>query len=325
MKRRLALLALIVLLTPCVLALCLALGASGVGFPDIRTPAGAAVFDLRLNRILAGFAIGAALSCAGVVLQALLRNPLAEPYVLGVSSGSGLGAALAILTGAAAHGPAAIPVAAFVTGALTLAVVYALAYAGGRLSIYSLILSGVIVSSVCSSLLMFMVSIAPVEGLHNVIWWLLGNLQVESGPVFAVCAGIMTAGMAGIWLLSPELNALCLGSEMAHNVGVRAGAALAAGLLLATLTTSAAVGMAGLIGFVGLIVPHAVRALVGADHRLLVPAAAFAGGMFLAVCDAAARTVLAPQEIPVGVVTSLLGGPFFLAILYRRRRTGWIA
>lgn len=310
-------------LAPVVFLLCMMLGAAGAGFPSLHTPMGQAVFTLRFNRVLAGFVVGAGLAASGVVLQALLRNPLAEPYVLGVSSGAGLGAAVSILSGAAALSGLVTPALAFAFALLSLAVVYALARSGGGLSVYGLILSGVIVSSVCSSLLMFLVALAPVEGLHSILWWMLGDLQAPAGSLFAVCASLTVCGVLLSWLMAPELNALTLGSEMAHHVGVRTRVAITLGLACATLTAASAVALAGLIGFVGLIVPHAMRHLVGPDHRRLIPAAALAGGMFLAVCDAAARTVLAPVEIPVGVVTALIGGPCFFGIL-RRRRQGWI-
>ena len=319
-----AMLWLLAALAPVAFVACLSLGAAGPGIPSLHD----AVFALRLNRVLAGFIVGAGLSTAGVVLQALLRNPLAEPYVLGVSSGAGLGAAVSILSGAAALTSLATPGLAFLCAVLTLALVYSLARSGGRMSIYSLILSGVIVSSVCSSFLMCLVAVAPVEGLHSIVWWMLGDLQVTSGGIFASCAALTLAGVLGIWLLAPELNALTLGEEMAHHVGVRIRVAVGLGLGFATLTAAAAVAMAGLIGFVGLIVPHAMRHVVGPDHRRLVPAAALAGGMFLAVCDGVARTLLTwmsagPVEIPVGVVTALIGGPCFMLIL-RRRKQGWV-
>jgi len=279
---------------------------------------------LRIFRILAALVTGAALSCAGIVLQALLKNPLAEPYVLGVSSGSALGAALAIMGGLATAGAFVLPAIAFVAGAVTLALVYLLSRSGGTSSIYGLIISGVIVSSVCSSILMFIIAVTPIEGLHSILWWMLGNLQVTSYPLLKAVVVIVLAGIAVIWLMSPELNALTLGQEMAHYVGIRTNTAIALGLAIATLITAAAVAMTGLIGFIGLIVPHVVRSLVGPDHRRLIPAAALAGGVFLALCDLLARTVLAPVEIPVGVITALLGGPFFLIILASRKKRGWI-
>lgn len=298
-------------------------GYSGSSLPEGKDTEDARM-RLRIFRIIAALAVGAALSSAGIVLQALLKNPLAEPYVLGVSSGSALGAALAIVAGLAAAGAFVLPVIAFVSGAITLALVYLLSRSGGTPSIYGLIISGVIVSSVCSSILMFIIAVTPIEGIHNILWWMLGNLQVTSYPLLRAVVIIIIAGIAVIWLMAPELNALTLGQEVAHYVGIRTTIAIAVGLAFATLVTAAAVAMAGLIGFIGLIVPHVVRSLVGPDHRRLIPAAALAGGIFLALCDLLARTVLAPVEIPVGIVTALLGGPFFLIILRSRRKHGWI-
>ncbi len=326
MKSRVPIL-LLLLITPILLGLCLLFGTFGVGFPQWGTPTGDAIFHLRLQRVLTGFLVGASLSCAGAVFQALLRNPLAEPYVLGVSSGGALGAAIAMLSGLSALSAFTVPACAFVSAALTLLLVYLLASQDGQPSVYSLILSGVIVSAVASSLLMFLISRAPNDaGLHSVIWWMLGSLQAESAVLLSVCAVPMAVGFAGLWLLAPELNALTLGREMAHSLGVRTVLAMVLGLVLATVMTAAAVGLAGLIGFVGLVVPHAARAVFGPDHRRLLPATALAGGVFLAVCDALARTALGSVgEIPVGVVTAFVGGPFFLFILRQRRKGGWLA
>ena len=311
-------------LAPVILFLCFLLGASGIGLPDWTTTAGRSIAALRLSRVFAGFIIGAGLAGAGVVFQAILRNPLAEPYILGVSSGAGMGAAIAILTGLSAWSLLAVPSCAFVFAVANLVLVYVLASEGGTPSVYGLILSGVIVSAVCSSILMFLVATAPVEGLHSVIWWMLGDLEVPSRPLLILCSSLIGGGVLAAWLLAPELNALTLGREMAHHVGVRTRLAITLGLAVATLVTASAVGMAGLIGFVGLIVPHVARTVFGPDHRRLIPAAALGGGLFLAVCDALARTLLAPIEIPVGVVTAMAGGPFFLAILRRRKRQGWV-
>jgi iron complex transport system permease protein len=312
---------LILALTPFILMLCVMMGPSGIGMPDPNTDR--EILMLRLTRVLCGLIIGAALSCAGVVFQAILRNPLAEPYILGVSSGAGLGAAIAIVTGIAAAGAYVLPLCAFVMAVITLALVYALSRNGDSPSIYGLILSGVIVSAVCSSLLMFMVSVSSIEGMHSILWWMLGNLEVSSNNVLILIGGVVVAGCLGLWAMSRELNALTLGHHMAHHLGIRVRVTIITALLLATLVASAAVGVAGLIGFVGLIVPHIMRNLVGADHRRLIPASAIGGGAFLAACDALARTVLA-VEIPVGVITALLGGPFFLFLLKRRRTQSWL-
>jgi len=308
-----------------VLVLGAAVGPDGVGFPDWHTRLGRALLRLRLYRVGAGLAVGGGLSVAGVVLQAVLRNPLADPYVLGVSGGGALGAAAVILLGAASSSALALPAGAFVAAALTLVLVYVVASrgAGGAPSVYGLILSGSIVSAMASSLLMVLVSLADVEGLHSVVWWMLGSLQVASGPLLAVCAACTLAAVALCLGLARELNALTLGREMAHHLGVRTDLAVALALGAATLAAASAVALAGLIGFVGLVVPHAVRPLTGADHRRLVPVAAVAGGVFLVGCDALARLALAPVEIPAGVITALSGGPFFLVLL-RRRKQGWV-
>ena len=309
------------------LALSMLLGPSGIGIPDLQSPSGSAILSLRFSRLLMGLMTGAALSASGVVFQALLRNPLAEPYVLGVSGGAGLGATLSILGGSGLFVSLGLPVVAFIAAVLTLMLVYLIASQGstGHPSVYSLILSGVIVSSICSSVIMFLVSTASVEGMHNVIWWMLGSLQPVSSGQQLLSAALILGGLGGIWLLSPRLNALALGREMAHYQGLHADLVLVAGLLFATLLAATAVSLSGMIGFVGLIVPHVMRAFFGPDNRKLVPLAALGGGTFLVVCDALARTLLAPIEIPVGVVTALAGGPFFLIILQRRMKQAWIA
>ncbi|MFC1499121.1 iron chelate uptake ABC transporter family permease subunit [Verrucomicrobiota bacterium] len=282
-----------------------------------------AIFMLRLDRILTGFFVGAALACAGVVFQALLRNPLAEPYILGVSSGAGLGTALAFVSGLAAISIYALPLCAFIFAVITLVIVYMLASSNGRLSIYSLILSGVIVSAVCGSLLMFLISLSP-DKMPHVMWWMLGDLELHPRALMIATSIITTLGAIGVWIISPELNAMSLGNEMAHYVGVRTKLATTVGLLLATLMTASAVAVAGLIGFVGLIIPHVMRNLTGPDHRKLVPASVIVGGIFLVICDLAAKTILGPaEEIPVGVITALVGGPFFIIILRRKRKQGW--
>lgn len=306
------------------LAICVLSGPSGFGLPAVDTPMGRAILSLRLNRVATGLVVGAALSCAGVIFQALLRNPLAEPYVLGVSSGAGLGAACIILAGlGTAITFFLLPVTAFVGAMLALLIVLAVA-GGTRASVYSLILSGVIVSSIASSILMFLVATASHEGLHSVIWWMLGNLQPTSQGQMVMTAVVVVGGIAAAWFIAPQLDALTLGREVAHHVGVRTELMTAIGLLLGSLLAAAAVSLAGLIGFVGLIVPHVMRSLLGPGHRRLIPATALAGGVFLALCDALARSVLAPREIPVGVLTALCGGPFFLTILKLRGKKGWV-
>jgi len=320
-------LVLFLLAVPLLLIVSLMLGPSGIGFPDLDSPVGSAIASLRFSRMLMGMMTGAALAASGVVFQALLRNPLAEPYVLGVSGGAGLGATVSILAGASLALPMSLPVVAFMSAVLTLLLVYGIASQGsaGQPSVYSLILSGVIVSAICSSIIMFLVSTASVDGMHNVIWWMLGSLQPASTAQQQFSALLIVGGIAGCWVLSSRLNALVLGREMAHYQGINAGVVIIVGLLFSTLLAATAVSLSGMIGFVGLIVPHVMRASFGPDHRRLLPLAALGGGVFLVICDAVARTILAPVEIPVGVVTALVGGPFFLLILHRRMKQAWIA
>lgn len=309
---------------PVVLLGSLAIGPSGFGWPGFDDM-GMALWALRVNRLLTGFVVGASLAASGVVLQALLRNPLADPYILGVSSGAGLGAALAVLGGLAARGVWALPGAAFAGGWAALALVYLLASAGrGGPSMFALLLCGVIVSAMASSLLMLAVAFAPREGMHGILWWMLGSVQMSAPDVLAAAAILAALGIALLGGQGRTLNALSLGGEAAHHLGLRAKAATAGLLLVATLLTAAAVSLAGMIGFVGLLVPHAARAWVGPDHRRLPWAAAWMGGGFLVACDALARTLAAPRELPIGVVTALVGGPFFLHRLLRRRREGWV-
>lgn len=309
---------------PLFIGLCLLVGPAGFGFPGIDAASAMDIFRLRLNRVHTGFVIGMALATAGAVMQALLRNPLADPYVLGVSGGAALGASAAILSGAAALHPLGLAGPAFVGGLAAMGLVYALATARGRTSLYGLLLSGVIVGATASSILMMLISLAPTKKLHSVTWWMLGNLQAESAPLLWTCTAIIIMAAAAAWTLARELDVLTLGAETAHHLGLKPQSVMAWGIALATLATAAAVSLAGLIGFVGLLVPHAARLLVGAGHRRLIPASALLGGLFLIVCDAFSRTALAPRELPVGAITALFGGPFFLFLLKKKRSAGWV-
>jgi iron complex transport system permease protein len=297
-------------------------GPAGIGWPVGGAGGGNPLLILRIERLWAALAMGAGLAAAGVAFQAILRNPLAEPYVLGVSGGASLGAAGAMSLGVVASFWS-IPFAAFIGGTMTLAVVLRLARSDeGPPTLYGLILSGVIVSSVCSGLLMFLLTIAPSERAHSILWWMFGNLQMPPRALLEVGSVLLGLGLAGLVLLAPELDALTLGRETAHYVGVRTERLIPAILLLATLLAAVSVAIGGLIGFVGLVVPHAIRRLAGPVHRRLLPAAAVAGGLFLALSDVVARQILAPRELPVGVITALVGGPFFLALLKRRQEEG---
>ena len=309
----------------------------GNGYPDQIESIWLGIVEMRVQRILLAMVAGAGLSVSGVVFQALFRNPLAEPYVLGVSSGAGLGAVAAIFLGVAATTTWTLPGAAFVGALATIFLVYALARdPTGAAPVHTLLLSGVIVNAVFGSMLMFLVSISPSEKLHNEIWWLLGNLHTFDWAPLRVAAIVVGTGLAGTVALSRDLNVITLGEEPAAHLGLDVEKMRMMMmrkkivekmkklfLLLASLMTGATVAACGLIGFVGLIVPHSVRLAIGPDHRRLVPASALAGATFLVLADSVARSVIAPTEIPIGVVTALLGGPFFFFLLRRRKRSTW--
>jgi iron complex transport system permease protein len=287
-----------------------ALGTSGVILVQIRIP-----------RVLMGFLVGGTLAAVGVVLQALLRNPLADPYVLGVSSGAALGASVAMLLGIGTTMVLlpALPLFGFLGGLLSLVVMYRLAQSQGRLPIHSLLLAGVILNAIMTALIMFITSILEPNRSAGLIAWLMGSLTSPGYVALAVFAVYAAIGMAMLLQKAQLLNLLTLGEEAARSLGVATEGVKKQLFALTALLTGAVVSVSGMIGFVGMVVPHAVRMLVGSDHRLLLPASAFVGGMFLVVADTIARTMLAPAEIPVGIVTALAGGPFFLYLLLWRK------
>jgi len=307
---------------PFIAALSLLSGSSGFGWPDTATPTGRALLELRVCRLATGFIVGAALSCSGCALQAVLRNALAEPFVLGVSSGGSLGAAIVIAFGLAATSPLILPGGAFVAAAATLLLVCSLARRCSGYTPNTLILTGVVVGSMLSSLLMLVLSFARTRAVHSITWWLLGSLQSTSWPIIGSAASLVVCAFAALLAEARTLDALSLGHETAHHLGVRTRVAVPVILTAATLAAACAVAISGIIGFVGLVVPHALRRVAGASHRTLLPCAAIAGGAFLVLCDTLARTATAPHEIPVGVITSLSGGPFFLYLLTRRGKLG---
>lgn len=309
----------IVLVTvPLLLAVGLLAGSSGFGCPDLYTTAGRALLDLRLCRLATGFTVGAALAVSGCALQAVLRNALAEPYVLGISGGGSLGAALVIATGLAGLTPLALPAGAFAAAAVTLLLVCLIARRAGGFAPHTLILTGVVAGTMLSSLLMLLLSFARSRVVHSITWWMMGNLSGATWPLLLTVTILVSLSCLLLQAEARAMNALLLGHETARNLGIRTRHVVPLILAAATLAAAAAVSLSGIIGFVGLIVPHVARRMVGADHRRLLPVSAFGGGAFLVLCDALARVLFAPHEIPVGVVTALLGGPFFLIVLTRR-------
>lgn len=275
----------------------------------------ALLFELRVPRALAAALLGAALALAGTAFQALLRNPLADPYVLGVSGGASLGGVVALLAGATG---ALVPAAAFAGALATLVGVERIATAGGRLSVHTLLLTGAIFNAFAAAFLFFLQSVASLEELHAIVFYLMGRVPTPSGATLGLDAALVAAVALALYSRARAFNALGLGEEGAAALGVDVERLKRETFVLGSLVTAVAVAQAGMIGFVGLIVPHLLRLLWGPDHRLLLPASAFGGAAFLLLSDLAARTLVAPRELPVGVVTALVGGPFFLALLRRR-------
>ena len=278
-------------------------------------------FVARLPRVLAGALVGSALASAGVVLQAMLRNPLATPFTLGVSAGASLGAMLVIVFGGALTlGPlSTVPMASLAGAAAATAVVYWLATRQGHaMSTSVLLLAGVTLNSFLSAIIMFVQYIADFAQVYRAARWIMGDLDIGGYDILIASLPLVVAAYVLFAWLPASLNLLSVGKDAAAARGVDVARAQRLAFFSASLATSAAVSLAGPIGFVGIVVPHLVRLLVGVDHRIVLPASALFGGAFLVACDLVARTILAPIEIPVGVVTAMIGGPFFLWLLVRK-------
>ncbi len=279
------------------------------------------LFVARLPRTLAGAFVGAALASAGVVFQGLLRNPLATPFTLGVSAGAALGAMLAITFGWTFGwiGIPAIPAASLAGSIGAVAIVYALARARhGGLSTNVLLLAGVTLNAFFSALIVFVQFLADFTDLYRMLRWLVGDLDIASyQPLLTALPLLLVSFIVFAWIARP-LNLLSLGPDSAQTHGIDVRTAQRAAFFSASLATGAAVSVGGPIGFVGIIIPHLVRLLVGADHRVVLPASALFGAAFLVCCDVVGRTLMSPIEVPVGVITALLGGPFFLWLLVRK-------
>ncbi len=317
----------------------LATGPSNIGFAEVvevilgqgqtlaMAPGGDASADIilrvRLPRLILGLLVGAALATAGVIFQALLRNPLADPYVLGVSGGAALaGIAVLALGGMLGVSTSYVPIAAFGGGLFATAMLYWVSGGPGRSGPTGLLLTGVVFNAFASAGIVFLASIAGFFDGSRIFLWLIGHLsavEIESAGLVAVNVAV---GFTVACTLSRSLNLIALGDETAAQLGVPVESHRRLLLLSTSLMVGAAVAVSGLIGFVGLIVPHALRLVIGSDHRLLIPAAALTGAGFLVLSDTLARTILDGRELPVGAVTALVGGPLFIFLLRRAQSRG---
>jgi iron complex transport system permease protein len=321
-SRRRALVVLLVLALAALASLAAALAVGSLVLPvgDVLAAlagddnmAHAVIFDLRLPRALAAFGCGGLLALAGALMQVLLRNPLADPYVLGISGGAGVGALTAMLLGFAGLG---VPGLAFVGALAAMLLVFGLAHGDGSWTQTRLLLTGVVVAAGCGALVALILTLAPEQKIQGMLFWLMGDLSqaVDPLPALAVLVGALLAALP----FARELNLLARGFDTALALGVAVPLLRRVIYVVASLATAAAVTTAGSIGFVGLIVPHLLRLAVGNDQRLLLPASVLAGGCLLVVADTAARTIVAPIQLPVGVLTALIGVPVFLFLLNRK-------
>jgi iron complex transport system permease protein len=287
------------------------LGAEGTNGTIIR--------ELRLPRVLGAALVGGALAASGALLQGMLRNPLADPFVTGTSAGASLGAVLAVALGLE---PMIVPLAAFAGALGAIVLVWRLARLGGRTTVLTVLLAGVVLTSFAGALVTFILvsSDRLALRLRAVLGWLQGGISVISWSELVVVAVVVAIGVIGAVLLAPRVDAYAFGEETAAALGIDLDRTTAAVLATTALLTGAAVAIAGLIGFVGLVIPHALRFLLGATHRRLIIASIPAGAIALVLADLGARTALAPAELPVGVITGIVGAPFFLALLVRSRR-----
>jgi iron complex transport system permease protein len=278
------------------------------------------VWLIRVPRVMVAVFVGAGLATAGVIMQALFRNPLAEPGLVGAGPGAVLGAVIAFVAGWTLHSVIALPLAAIIGALLALVLVYAMATRGGTTPVATLLLAGIAVGTLLSALSSLLLSLHIVDWqiAQEIVFWMMGGLDSRTWTHFWICAPFVLLGLAAAVIQSRDLDLLQQGEETAASLGLDIEASKRLLTLTAALLTGAAVAVAGLLAFVGLVVPHAVRLVVGPSNRRLLPASALAGAAFLILCDLAARTLHPPTEIRLGVVTALIGGPIFIWLLWRR-------
>ncbi|HSG07496.1 MAG TPA: iron ABC transporter permease [Longimicrobiales bacterium] len=276
------------------------------------------VVELRLPRMLLGALVGGGLALAGATFQALLRNPLAEPYILGISGGASVGAVSLLALGLAGTASWALPLAALAGALLAIALVFGVATASGRsLDVRVLLLAGVVVAAFFSACIAFILSISEARTVQSAVLWIMGSLAGATWASVGITAAYTLPAAALLLGLARPLNLMAIGEETAHYLGADVERVKRFALVLAALLTAAGVAVAGVIGFVGLVVPHGIRLLVGSDHRALLPLSFLGGATFLALSDVVAQLVLAPTQVPVGVITAFVGVPLFLVLLRR--------
>lgn len=293
------------------IVLCTFTGPAGFGFVSTAPGAADIVMGIRLPRVLAAFFVGASLAVAGAAMQALFRNPMADPYILGTSSGGALGASLAIVF----LGGFFVPIFAWIGAVAAILIVWSIAGRRGVISVETLLLTGIAVSFFFSALVSFLIAIAG-QNVHQILFWLMGGFWNASPSDAILSACILLPAGALLFFMGRDLNALSLGEETAAHLGIDATRVRWAVLGGSTLLVAGAVSIAGSIGFVGLVTPHIVRMLLGPDNRVVIPACILAGGILLVVSDTIARTFF--SDLPVGIITAFIGAPFFIWLIHKR-------
>lgn len=275
------------------------------------------ILQIRLPRILLGVLVGSALAVAGAAMQGLFKNPMADPYVIGISSGAAFGATIAIVLGV--QGIFSVPLMAFMGAIFSAFLVYNIARVNGQMQMETVLLSGIAVAIFFSALTSFFMYVAG-ENLHQIVFWLMGGLWARGWDHVGVSFVPIFIGILGIYVFARDLNVMQLGEESALHLGIEIEQVKKILLALSSLVAGIAVSVSGIIGFVGLIIPHMVRIMVGPDHRILIPASALVGAIFLILADSVARTIISPAELPVGIITAFFGAPFFIYLLRRKKR-----
>jgi iron complex transport system permease protein len=276
------------------------------------------IWRIRFPRVLLAAIVGATLSLGGLVFQALLRNPLAEPFILGISGGSAIGAIIGILLGLSRF--PGICFTSFLGSLGTLALILVMSTGKSILRKDALLLSGVMVNAFCSAIIMFLVSITQDARLHNIIFWLMGDLSAADLPQVVILGAILIPCFIMVFVFSHAMNLLMMGKDMARTMGINIKAVTLALLVVTSFMVSVTVSFSGLVGFVGLVIPHLLRLVLGPDHRSLVPACLFGGAAYLVLCDLLARTLPQQGEMPAGVITALIGAPLFIILLKKSRK-----
>ena len=276
--------------------------------------------NIRIPRIILGLSVGGALSLAGVILQGIYRNPLVEPYTMGISGGAALGIAIAIVSGLTTSlGAFILPIFGFIGAIITIFLVYFLSIRKGSFSISRMLLLGVMISFVASSAMMFLMSTTTAENIHSIIFWIMGSLDEANSMLLNIVLYTAILGLIMAYLFARPLNALSLGESSAKHLGINAGLTIKMMFVVSSLLTGICVSVAGVIGFVGLIIPHLMRMIVGSDNRILLISSFLGGSIFVILSDIIARTIIAPNELPIGVITGMIGGVVFIVVLSRSK------